>query len=278
VPTKLSRETKSLIQSAFKEDLGTAGDLTSRYFVPATLRLEGYIVAKDKGVVAGARIAEEVFRLQGCHSRILVHDGSPVAPGRKIMKVWGGRALLTAERTALNFMQRLSGIATTTSHYVRAIKGTRARIIDTRKTLPGWRELDKYAVVCGGGRNHRMGLYDMVLLKDNHWAAGMDIQAQVALFRRKFPKVPVEIEAATLDQVALALVAGADIVLLDNMPAALLKKSIKLIRDLSKAKIEISGGVNLKTVRALAKLGPDFISVGRLTHSAPALDMSLEVA
>lgn len=269
---------RALIRTALAEDLGRAGDLTSQFFVPARQTLKGRIVLKENGVVCGTAIAVEVFRLRGCHSKILVKDGIHGAPGQSIMTVTGNRRLLGAERVALNFLQRMSGVATLTSTYVRETKGTKAKIYDTRKTIPGWRLLDKYAVKCGGGRNHRMGLYDAVLVKDNHWTAGMDVAAQVKKLRRAHPKALVELEAADMGQVYRALAAGADAILLDNMPVALLKKAIRLIRARSKAKIEISGGVALERVTALARLGPDRISVGRLTHSAPALDMSLEVS
>lgn len=271
--------TEQLIQAALAEDLGKRGDVTSEFFVPPSIKLSGTIVAKEDGVVCGTKIAADTFKRLGCRCTILVKDGSRVAPGRAVMKVSGGRALLTAERTALNFLQRLSGVASLTRVYVDKVKGTRAKIIDTRKTLPGWRALDKYAVKCGGGQNHRMGLYDAVLVKDNHWASGVDVVAQVKAARKKYPGIVIELEAADLAQVGRALFAKPDIILLDNMSPALLKKSIASIRKaLPKCEIEISGGVTLKTVRALAKLGPDSISIGRLTHSAPALDLSLEVA
>jgi nicotinate-nucleotide pyrophosphorylase (carboxylating) len=195
------------------------------------------------------------------------------------MRVSGSRALLTAERTALNFLQHLSGVATLTSLYAEKLKGTRAKVFDTRKTLPAYRELDKYAVRCGGGANHRLGLYDAVLLKDNHWAGGRDVPAGVRAARKKYPGILVELEAADLSQVARALAAGADVILLDNMTRPLLRRAIALIRKASPStQIEISGGVSLETIRALGKLGADRISVGRLTHSAPALDLSLEIA
>ena len=209
---------------------------------------------------------------------ILLGDGRAVKPGDTVMRVAGTRALLSAERTALNFLQRLSGVATLTAQYSARLKGTRARIYDTRKTLPGYRELDKYAVRCGGGTNHRMGLYDAALLKDNHWAGGRDVESGVRAARRKYPGLVIEIEAADLSQVERAVAAEADVILLDNMARPLLRRAIALIRKKApKTEIEISGGVSLATVRALGRLGPDRISVGRLTHSAPALDLSLEI-
>lgn len=272
-------KTNDLIRAALDEDLGKRGDVTSEFFVPGSTKLSGVIVAKENGVICGTEIAARVFKLLGCRCTILVKDGSRVASGRPILRVSGGRSLLTAERTALNFLQRLSGVASLTRTYADLVKGTKTKIFDTRKTIPGWRALDKYAVKCGGGENHRMGLYDAVLVKDNHWASGVDVVAQVKAARKQYPGIIIELEAADLAQVGRALFAKPDVILLDNMTPALLKKAIRSIRKaLPKCQIEISGGVNLKTVRALARLGPDRISIGRLTHSAPALDLSLEVA
>ncbi|MBI4377221.1 MAG: carboxylating nicotinate-nucleotide diphosphorylase [Elusimicrobia bacterium] len=272
--------TERLIRLALREDLGSRGDLTTRFFVPPGLRLKGRVVAKADGVVCGAAVAARVFRsvCPRCRVRVLRPDGRAVRRGQVIMTVEGGREIMSAERTALNFLQHLSGIATLTRRFVLKTRGTRARIYDTRKTLPGWRELAKYAVRCGGGRNHRMGLYDAVLVKDNHWSGGPDLESSARLLRRSHPRVPIQIEAKSLGQVQRALSAGADMILLDNMATARLKDAIALIRGRSpRTRIEISGGVTLSNVRGLAKLGPDRISIGRLTHSAPALDMSLEI-
>ena len=272
--------TRDLIAAALKEDLGPRGDVTTEFFLPAKTRLTGRVVAKEKGVLCGTKIARDVFlsAARGCKVKILIPDGRRVRPGQTVMTVSGGRSLLTAERTALNFLQHLSGVATLTAAYADQVRGTRARILDTRKTLPGWRALDKYAVLCGGGKNHRMGLYDAVLLKDNHWSGGADIFAAVKMVRRRYPGMTVELEAADLAQVKRALAVRADIILLDNMGRPLLRRAVALIRKESpKTLIEISGGVSLATVRALALLGPDRISVGRITHSAPALDLSLEI-
>lgn len=269
-----------LIRAALEEDLSRRGDLTTQEFLPAGLKLSGRIVSKAPGVLSGIEIAAAVFRkaAPGCSVRILKKDGARVRPGDAVMKVSGGRNLLTAERTALNFLQHLSGIATLTKEYADAVRGLRPRIYDTRKTLPGWRALEKYAVRCGGGFNHRMGLYDMVLLKDNHWNAGSDPKRKIEEFRRRWRGVEIMLEAASLSQVERALAARPELILLDNMGPALLRKAIALIRKRGpKVQIEISGGVNLKTVRGLARLGPDRISIGRLTHSAPALDLSLEI-
>jgi len=273
--------TQEIIRAALQEDLGTRGDVTTRFFVPNGARLRGKIIAKAPGVVCGVDVARKVFLAvsPSCRVRVKTQDGRPVKPGQVIMDVASGPKILTAERTALNFLQHLSGVATLTARYVRETAGTKAKILDTRKTLPGWRELEKYAVRCGGGKNHRMGLYDAVLLKDNHWSLNRRIRDAVAQVRRRYPKMTIEIEAANLGQVERALEAGANIILLDNMAPALIRRAIRAIRKQKPSTlVEISGGVNLKNVRALARLGPDRISIGRITHSAPALDMSLEIA
>lgn len=269
-----------MIREALREDLGARGDVTTRFFTKPRTRLTGRIVAKEKGVLCGTAIAGRVFRIvsPSCRVAVLLSDGRPVRPGQTVMKVAGGPALLTAERTALNFLQHLSGVATLTAAYARQVRGTRAKVYDTRKTLPGWRELEKYAVRCGGGANHRQGLYDAVLVKDNHWSAHCDIARSAASARRKYPNLKIEIEATLLSQVRDALKAGADIILLDNLPRPDLRRAIRYIRSHSpKTAIEISGGVTLKNIRSLARLGPDRISVGRITHSAPALNLSLEI-
>jgi nicotinate-nucleotide pyrophosphorylase (carboxylating) len=225
-------------------------------------------------------VAREVFlrAAPGCRVRILISDGSKVHRGQTVMKIEGGPSILTAERTALNFLQHLSGIATLTAAFTSRLCGTKAKIFDTRKTIPGLRELAKYAVVCGGGHNHRLGLYDAVLLKDNHWPFAQPLGEAVRSVRRKHPGIAVEIEAKSFTQIRRAIAARADIILLDNMTVPRLRQATALIRSRASApKIEISGGVNLKNVRSLAKLNPDRISVGCLTHSAPALDLSLEI-
>jgi len=203
-----------------------------------------------------------------------------VAAGKTLLRISGpARALLSAERVALNFMQRLSGVATFTAQFVEAIKGTRARILDTRKTTPGWRRFEKYAVACGGGTNHRVGLFDMVLIKDNHLAALKGeapnaIGAAVARARAKYPRLKVEVEADTLEQVAHALAAGVDIILLDNMDPGQLRRAVQRCK--GRAQTEASGGVTLASVRAVAETGVDFISVGALTHSARGMDIGLD--
>ncbi|MBI4349309.1 MAG: carboxylating nicotinate-nucleotide diphosphorylase [Elusimicrobia bacterium] len=271
---------KQLIRLALREDLDEAGDLTTRHFIPAGTRLKGAIVAKKPGVVSGLDVARRVFRAvsPAIRFRPAARDGDRVRRLQPVAWVDGPAAILTAERTALNFLQRLSGVATLTRAFVDAVRGTRTRILDTRKTLPGWRALDKYAVRCGGGLNHRMGLYDMVMLKDNHWEAQADFQRAVRRFRRAKPGVPVLIEAKTRRELDLALASGADIVLLDNMGLPKLRREIAHVRARSpKTQIEVSGGVNLGNVASIARLHPDRISIGALTHSAPALDFSLEI-
>ena len=269
-----------LIRLALREDLDEAGDLTTRHFIPAGSRLKGAIVAKKPGVVSGLDVARRVFRAvsPAIAFRPAARDGDRVRPKQAVAWVDGPASILTAERTALNFLQRLSGVATLTRAFVDAARGTRARVLDTRKTLPGWRALDKYAVRCGGGINHRMGLYDMVMLKDNHWEAHPDLDRAVKRFRRAKPGIPVLVEAKTRREIDLALACRADILLLDNMTPARLKEEIAHVRGRSpKTLIEVSGGVNLANVGAIARLHPDRISIGALTHSAPALDFSLEI-
>jgi nicotinate-nucleotide pyrophosphorylase (carboxylating) len=212
----------------------------------------------------------------------LAEDGQAVDAGAGVLRISGSaRALLTAERVALNFVQRLSGVATATARFVAAVAGTRARILDTRKTTPGWRRFEKYAVACGGGTNHRVGLHDLVLIKDNHLAAlagaaPNPVAAAVNRARELWPALRVEVEADTLEQVRLAVEAGADIILLDNMPPARLREAAALVA--GRAQLEASGGVTLNTVRAIAETGVDFISVGAVTHSARAVDLGLDFA
>ena len=271
---------RPLLRAALREDLGRAGDLTTKLFVPAAARLQGRIVSREAGVVCGLEIAAAVFKACDPRAkiRLLARDGARVRPGRAVMEVAGGRGLLTAERTALNFLQRMSGVASLTRRFVDRVRGTRASILDTRKTLPGWRELDKYAVACGGGVNHRMGLYDAAMVKDNHYF-GRGLEEGARRLRQKHRGVPLIIECDTPSQISRALALRPEVVLLDNMGPARLRAAIRRIRrDAPRTKIEVSGGVSLKTVRAIAKLGPDRISIGTLTHSAPALDLGLDLA
>ncbi|MFA6091754.1 MAG: carboxylating nicotinate-nucleotide diphosphorylase [Elusimicrobiota bacterium] len=273
---------KRLIRLALDEDLGKAGDLSTRCFLPAGLRVRARFILKQDGVLFGMQAASEVFRLAAPKARLrwLKKEGSFARRGTVIGLVKGGREVLTAERTSLNLLQRLSGVATLAREYVLRAKGTRARIYDTRKTTPGLRILEKAAVRAGGGSNHRLGLHDMVMLKDNHMGASSETElaSRLRAFRRKFPRIPVEIEARDHAEVEKAARLGADVIMLDNMPPAVLRREILwLRRHAPKAEIEISGGVSLPRVRALAKLGPDRISVGKLTHSAPALDISMKL-
>jgi nicotinate-nucleotide pyrophosphorylase (carboxylating) len=278
VPQLRPADYQLLLRAALREDLGRGGDITTRFLIPAGVRLRGRVVSREAGVICGLDVAAAAFKACEPRAKIrpLVRDGAVVRSGQAVLAVAGGPGLLTAERTALNFLQRMSGVATLTSRFVARVRGTRARILDTRKTLPGWRVLDKYAVACGGGRNHRMGLYDAAMVKDNHYAG--DLEKGVAHLRRRMPFIPLIIECDTPAQATRALALRPDVLLLDNMRGPRLKKEIARIRSLdARVQIEVSGGVGLGEVRALAKLGPDRISIGQLTHSAPALDLGLDL-
>jgi nicotinate-nucleotide pyrophosphorylase (carboxylating) len=274
-------EIRRAVRLALAEDLGR-GDVTTLATIPAAATSIALMNAREPLVVAGLAFAESAFRQLSSKIKIkkLARDGQHLKKGAPLLEISGpSRAVLSGERVALNFVQRLSGVATLTAQFVAAIKGTRAQILDTRKTTPGWRRLEKYAVACGGGRNHRLGLFDLVLIKDNHLVALRDekpdaIAAAIRRSRQKFPKLKVEVEADTLTQVAQAAEAGADIILLDNMTLAQLRQAVKIVR--ARARTEASGGVNLKTVRAIAGTGVDFISVGAITHSARAVDIGLD--
>jgi len=274
-------EIRAAVKTALAEDIGS-GDVTSLATVPARAAFTVVMRAREPMVIAGIKFAETALRSLAPNARIkkLGRDGQLVKAGARLLEITGpARAILAAERVALNFVQRLSGVATLTAKYVAAVAGTKTEILDTRKTTPGWRRFEKYAVACGGGRNHRIGLFDLVLIKDNHLAALREAQpnavaAAVARARARFPKLKVEVEADTLAQVKQAVEAGADIILLDNMSNADLRRAVKLIG--GRAKTEASGGVNLKTVRGIAATGVDFISVGAITHSARAVDIGLD--
>ena len=263
------------------EDIGS-GDVTTLATVPEMAQAKAIVRAREPLVVAGLALAEAAFRtlapdVQVTHA---TQDAKRVNGGKPLLEIAGpARALLSAERVALNFLQRLCGIATLTAQFVDAIRGTRAQILDTRKTTPGWRRLEKYAVACGGGRNHRLGLFDMMLIKDNHLAALRNespnaIAAAVQRARAKYPSLKVEVEADTLEQVEQAVATGADIVLLDNMNLVQLRLAVQKTK--GHALTEASGGVTLAGVRAIADTGVDFISVGALTHSARAVDIGLD--
>lgn len=270
-----------LIRMALAEDVGS-GDATTLATISARAQSRAYMVAREPMVIAGLSVAAMVFQQVNSKLKVgyLAKDGQTVKAGTRLLEIQGStRALLIAERTALNFIQRLCGVATCTAEYVKSVQGTKAKILDTRKTTPGLRLLQKYAVTCGGGQNHRIGLYDLVLIKDNHLAALTNekpnaIAAAVTRSRQKYPRLRVEVEADTLVQVKQAVEAGADIILLDNMAPVQLREAVNLVGN--RARTEASGGVNLKTVRAIARSGVDYISVGALTHSAPAADIALD--
>lgn len=270
-----------LVRTALAEDVGS-GDVTTLAIVPADAVAAAVMVAREPLVVCGLPLAEAVFREVSANLNLhgVAADGQHVAKGQSLLNIQGpARAILTAERVALNFAQRLSGVATLTARFVEAVAGTDAQILDTRKTTPGWRHLEKYAVQCGGGVNHRMGLFDRILIKDNHLAALRGetpnaIEAAVRRARAQFPGLVVEVEADTLEQASQACQAGADVILLDNMSNQDLRAAVRLID--KRAKTEASGGVNLAGVRAMAETGVDFISVGALTHSAPTVDIALD--
>jgi len=268
----------AVVRAALEED-GAFNDLTTIATVLSDRRARATLVAREAGVVCGVPLALESFRILDGKVAIRVdaEDGTRVSAGQPVLVLSGhARGLLSAERVALNYLQRLSGVASLTRKFVDAVAGTRAKILDTRKTLPGWRHLEKYAVRAGGGVNHRMDLASAVMIKDNHLAA---VEGDVALAVRRAREVSpagtqVEVECDTIEQVRAAVDAQADIIMLDNMPTELMRECVQLIA--GRATVEASGGVNLTTVRAIAETGVDWISVGALTHSPPALDLALE--
>lgn len=272
-----------LVRTALLEDVGS-GDVTSLATIPEEALSRAWMVARESMVVSGLALAEEAFRQ--CDSSVSVQlkcrDGQRLERGEVLLEVEGStRAVLAGERVALNFLQRLSGVATMTARYVQALNGTSTQLLDTRKTTPGWRVLEKYAVRCGGGRNHRHGLYDMVLVKDNHLAAlsGEKPNAVTAAVRRAraaYPHLRVEIEADTLEQARQAVEAGADVVLLDNMSLEQLRSAVVEFK--GRTQLEASGGVTLDTLHAIGETGVDFVSVGAITHSARAVDIGLDFA
>lgn len=271
-----------LIDLALAEDVGS-GDVTAQFFTPLERRASAFVAVRSDGVVSGVELAARVFSTvdPDLEVEILIHDGSRVAAGALVIRVEGfARSILTAERTALNFLQRLSGIATLTAKYVDQVKGCRAQILDTRKTTPGYRYLEKKAVTHGGGLNHRHGLYDRAMVKDNHLVAesGLDaIQTSIKNLNTLRPEVEVELEADDLEQVRNFLtLEGVDHILLDNMSLDELRAAVDARGNRSQPQLEASGGVHLETVRKIAETGVDFISVGSLTHSAPALDVGLD--
>ena len=269
-----------LIALALQEDLGSPGDITSNFTISDDATASAKIVAKESGVIAGIPIAKRVFL--NVDERVRFHeeldDAAKIRAGDVIVRIIGpARSILAAERTALNFLQRLSGIATLTSKFVEKTAGTRAKILDTRKTTPGWRYLEKYAVRAGGGYNHRLGLYDMILIKENHVVAGSSITNAVERIRREISArnlhLAIEVESRTLDEVAEALTLSVDRIMLDNMPLWPIREAVKMVN--GRVALEVSGGVTLETVREIAETGVDYISIGALTHSAKALDLTL---
>ena len=278
----MNDHSSTLIALALAEDIGD-GDVTSRYFIPEGRRACAFVAVREDGVVSGVELAARVFNTVDpeLDVEVLIADGSRVAAGALLIRIEGSaRSILTAERTALNFLQRLSGVATLTARYVDQVKGTHAQILDTRKTTPGYRLLEKQAVVHGGGTNHRLGLYDRAMVKDNHLVAegGPEaIQAAIHRLKSEKPAVEVELEADDIDQVHTFLtLEGVDYLLLDNMTVDELAAAVVMRGDRSRPQFEASGGITLKTLREIAKTGVDFISVGALTHSAPALDIGLD--
>lgn len=276
-----AEEINQAVVAALREDVGT-GDATTLATVPEQAQAKALMRARQALVVAGIDFAQAAFQQLSPSVTFPLKraDGERIGNGETLLEISGpARTLLTAERVALNFIQRLSGVATLTAAFVNSIRGTKARILDTRKTTPGWRRFEKYAVTCGGGSNHRHGLYDMVLIKDNHLVALRNerpnaIAIAVRRARDKFPGLKIEVEADTVEQVQQALDAGAELVVLDNMSPAQMRECVRLTN--GRAQLEASGGVKLETVRAIAETGVDFISVGALTHSAPAVDIGLD--
>jgi nicotinate-nucleotide pyrophosphorylase (carboxylating) len=274
-------EIQRAVRAALAEDVGT-GDVTTLATVPENAVANALMVGRESLVVCGIEFAECAFKELSSDVKIerVAADKQRLDTGDTILKIVGPtRAVLSTERVALNFVQRLSGVATATAKYVDAIKGTKAKILDTRKTTPGWRRFEKYAVACGGGTNHRIGLFDAILIKDNHLAMLRNeppnaIEAAVRRARKKYPNLPVEVEADTPKQVEQALFAGADTILLDNMDPQQLRTAVGWIA--GRAKTEASGGITLANVRAVAETGVDFISIGAITHSARAVDIALD--
>ncbi|MBV9390588.1 MAG: carboxylating nicotinate-nucleotide diphosphorylase [Verrucomicrobia bacterium] len=267
-----------IIEAALDEDIGS-GDLTSLFFVPEYCRSKARIFVKEPAVVAGTEEAVRVYQAidSGLAIRVDLPDGSRADPGDTVITLSGStRSILSGERVALNFIQRLSGVATLASKFVAAVKGTGAKILDTRKTTPGLRTCEKKAVVAGGAMNHRMGLYDGLIIKDNHLLARPELQSSILLVRERYPDILIEIEADSIEQVKdFVQLAGVNVILLDNMSLSELRACVGLRKP--GLKFEASGGVSLQTVRQIAETGVDYVSVGQLTHSAPAIDFSLEL-
>ncbi len=274
--TSLSEEILDIIRRALKEDIGS-GDVTSNSIIPADAAMNGKIIAKQNGIVAGLDVARATFEIldSRIQFRAKVSEGSSVETSQTLATLSGpARPLLTAERTALNFLGRMSGIATLTHRFVEAVTGTKAVILDTRKTVPGLRALDKLAVKRGGGQNHRIGLYDMILIKDNHIDFAGSLTEAVRRARYANMCLEIEVEARTLDDVKEALELGVERILLDNMTLAMMREAVAL--NAGQAKLEASGNVTLETVRQVAETGVDYISIGALTHSVNVFDVSFD--
>jgi len=279
-----SAKIQPLIDGALAEDIGD-GDVTSNCTVAADASGLALVMAKQEGVLAGIAVARQVLLTvdPGLRVEAQKNDGDMLGLGQVVLTAQGNtRAILAAERTMLNFLQHLSGVATAAAVFVEEIKGTRAKILDTRKTTPGLRALEKYAVACGGGQNHRMGLYDMVLIKDNHIEAAGTVTAAIERVRKAQGAKPLEVEVQNLPQLEEAIAAEADIIMLDNMTPELMERACRMAwaspaRDQGKLKLEASGNVTLENVRRVAECGVDFISIGAITHSAPAFDFSLRL-
>ncbi len=268
-----------LVARALEEDLAGGEDVTSVATVPAEQRAALDFVARQSGVIAGVAPALAVFDTVGGEAlsvSVLAHDGSRVVPGDVVLRAEGPtRLLLTAERTALNLLCHLSGVATQTSRWVEQLRGTGAQVRDTRKTTPGLREVEKYAVRCGGGTNHRMSLSDAALVKDNHVLAAGGVSAAFDAVRRRYPGLSVEVEVDSLDQLGEVLAAGADLVLLDNFTTDQMRDAVRI--NAGRARLEASGGLTLPDAAAVGATGVDYIAVGALTHSAPALDIGADL-
>lgn len=268
---------RSLINKAFEEDI-RSGDITTNAIVGESEKAEAVWIAKDDGIIAGLNIARLVFEMLDSKVTWIpkINDGDKVSCGKEILKIKGAvRVILTAERVALNIAQRMCGIATATSKFVAAVDSYSTQILDTRKTVPGLRLLDKYAVKAGGGMNHRMGLYDLAMIKDNHIAAAGSIEVAVRKVRKNNPDIQIEVETSTIDQVKEALSVWVDIIMLDNMNLDQMEKAVGLIN--GRAKTEASGNMTLDRIQNVAKTGVDFISVGELTHSVKAFDISQKI-
>ncbi len=272
------KEIDKIISCALTEDVGS-GDVTTNLIVPKNEKSRASFYAKENGVIAGLTVAKSVFTKLDKKSiwKNFVKEGDRVNAGTRIAEVTGSyRALLTGERTALNILQRLSGIATQTSEFVRLAEGTKVRVLDTRKTVPGLRALDKYAVKIGGGENHRFGLYDMVLIKDNHIKAAGGITSAVERIRKNLKaKIKIEVETSNLDEVCEAVNCNVDIIMLDNMTNDAMKEAVRIIN--GKIKVEASGNVTVNNFRQIAEIGVDYISIGALTHSVKALDINMKI-